>query len=89
MSTQDDAVVIIDVREPFEYAAGHVSGALNMPLEQLSEKVSAAAIKPDTPIVTYCRSGGRAGQAVEVLRELGYTNVTNGINQANVEQQSY
>lgn len=77
--------VIIDVREPAEFATGHVNDAINLPLGTLSYSAERMAIAKDTPIVTYCNSGRRSGQAVRALEQLGYTNVTNGISQAHVE----
>lgn len=73
--------VIIDVREPNEYAGGHVVGAINMPLKSLlnSTKELTGASK-DTPLIVYCRSGNRSSTAVHFLQKSGYKNVTNGIN---------
>lgn len=79
--------LIIDVREPDEYAQGHVNGSVNIPLGQLPYKV--ADIKSqtdnDTQVILYCRSGGRAGRAKTFLQQQGIVNVTNGVNQATIE----
>lgn len=80
--------VIIDVREPEEFVHSHVEGAHNIPLSSIgANQPVLASLSADTPIVVYCRTGARAGAAVTQLKAMGYTNVTNGVNQATVEQQ--
>lgn len=71
------ADVIIDVREPSEYAAGHLKGAVSLPRGVLEFKIThLPAIKgADTGIVLYCQSSGRAALAAQSLAALGYTNV--------------
>lgn len=65
------AAVVIDVRSPDEYAAAHVDGALNIPLDALSER--AAAFTPSALVVTVCgKGGGRSERAAAILRELGF-----------------
>lgn len=78
--------VIIDVREPEEFAAGHVDGAFNIPLGAISEDPKIAAIDKNTPIMLYCRSGGRAATALDILKQRGFTKLTNAMNQAGVEK---
>ncbi len=79
--------VYIDVREPAEFAGGHVEGAINIPVGSIDEATTALnEIPKDSRIVVYCRSGGRAENAKAQLRHLGYTNVENGINQATIEK---
>lgn len=78
--------LIIDVREKFEYKMGHVKGAINIPLGQISAGSPKLEDTPkDTPIVVYCRSGGRSGMAAQALMNQGFSNVQNGINQRTVE----
>ena len=62
------APVYLDVREDEEFAAGHVPGALHVPLAELPER---AGELPDAPVLTLCRTGGRAGRAAVWLREHG------------------
>ena len=77
--------VIIDVREPEEYADGHVSGALNIPPSKLLEGAKELANVPkDTEIILYCVSGSRSNVSMNILKDLGFTNLINGINQAHV-----
>lgn len=75
---------IIDVREPAEFEESHVEGAVNIPLGDIMKRLD--EIPKDDEVVVYCRSGGRAGVAVQGLGSMGYTNITNGINQASVEE---
>lgn len=65
--------LVIDVREPAEYAEGHVPGAINIPLRTLGENVD--LIPLDRPVVVYCASGHRAGIATTALQTMGYSNV--------------
>ena len=75
-----EGALLYDVREADEYAAGHVPGAVNMPLSTLTE-----ATLPDdkgVPLYVYCLSGARSSKAVKYLQMQGYVNVKNigGIN---------
>lgn len=74
----DPQVTLIDVREPFEFGMGHVPGSLNIPLGLIPSKVQELKGLPG-PIVLYCRSGNRSGQAVAFLKSRGIMNVHNGI----------
>ncbi len=79
--------IIIDVREPFEYAAGHVDGAINIPPATLMDGLpSQLKDKPkDTELVLYCLSGARSSTSAKLLTRYGFTNIVNGINQYHVE----
>ena len=79
-------MIIIDVREPEEYRSGHVEGAINIPPNELNihnEKLT--NINKDEEIVVYCISGARSHTSINVLAGMGFTNLINGINQAQVE----
>lgn len=77
--------VLIDVREPQEYASGHLPGAINIPRGMLEFEIAThphviGATDPalagrSRHIVVYCLSGGRAALAAATLQELGYTDV--------------
>jgi hydroxyacylglutathione hydrolase len=62
--------VLIDVRRPEEFAAGHIEGASLIPLDTLA--AAYAQLPRDVRLVVYCRSGHRSAQAVSFLREHGY-----------------
>ncbi|HLW29450.1 MAG TPA: rhodanese-like domain-containing protein [Brumimicrobium sp.] len=73
-----DKAFIVDVRTPQEFASGHYEGAVNIPLNQVSQQLSEFDDKEQ--IVVYCRSGARSGNAKQILESNGYTNVINAIN---------
>lgn len=68
---------VIDVREPGEYLAGHVPGAVNIPRGVLEFKIGDNALlaNKDRPIVLYCKTGGRAALSAVNLQRMGYTQV--------------
>ena len=66
--------ILIDVRTPEEWSAGHAEGAIHIPLRHLLERVREVAPDSTTAVITCCNSGGRAGRACEALHKLGYTN---------------
>ncbi len=72
-----DSVTIVDVREPMEYAMGHVEGAINIPLSTIFQHVDEFR-RMSKPIVVYCRSGNRSAQAEAFLRAQGIEHVYNG-----------
>lgn len=68
---------LIDVREPDEYAAGHVPGAVNLPMSQLLTRLDEL---PEVPFDVICQAGGRSAKVVEYLATQGHdaTNVEGG-----------
>ncbi len=68
----------IDVRTPEEYLAGHLDGALDVDLEGDGFARRIAALPHDQAYVVYCASGNRAGQAIEIMAGLGFTDLVNG-----------
>lgn len=79
--------LIIDVREPDEFAKGHVDGAINIPPARLMSDPAALGNTPkDAEIILYCVSGSRSNTSKKLLESRGYTNVINGINQDHVNQ---
>lgn len=73
-------VVILDVRTSGEYAAGHIEGALNVPLDQIAAGGSRVVknLKKDSPILVYCRSGHRSAMARAALEQQGYKQILDG-----------
>ena len=69
--------VWIDVRGADEYAAGHVSGSMLIPHDQMAALIADKVSDKDADIQLYCRSGRRADVARDVLLQMGYTRVTN------------
>lgn len=75
------SAMIIDVREPQEFAAGHVPGAINIPRGVIEFKIwsqlgSSAGTELDRPLILQCQSGNRASLAAQSLQELGFTQTT-------------
>ena len=68
---QAKAVALVDVREPGEYAAGHVEGAVNLPLSGFDAKL----LPKGKPVVLMCRSGARSAQALAKARAAGLSDV--------------
>ena len=67
-----ERAVVVDVREPEEFAAGHMTGAKNVPLNQLEEKLAAAVKNKTVPLLLVCATGARAQRAVAIAKKLGY-----------------
>lgn len=68
---------VIDVRTVEEYNAGHLEGALNIPVETSDFTGTASQLNPDGKYIVYCKSGRRAGLALDTMTQLGFTDVTN------------
>ncbi|MBK7950917.1 MAG: rhodanese-like domain-containing protein [Deltaproteobacteria bacterium] len=67
--------LVLDVRTPEEYAAGHVPNAINIPHDALESHLAELESRKDGPVVVYCKSGRRAGMAAEALTQAGFTNL--------------
>ncbi|NPV90318.1 MAG: rhodanese-like domain-containing protein [Firmicutes bacterium] len=68
-------LVIVDVRQPEQYQAGHLPGAVNIPLVDLWDR--RMELDPTKDIITYCNSGNSGGTAKNVLLSLGFRSVCN------------
>jgi phage shock protein E len=67
---------IVDVRSPAEFQDGAYRGAINIPLSVLPARMNELEPK-EKPIVLYCASGARSGQAMRVLKQAGFKDVVN------------
>ncbi len=67
-----EKAVVIDVCEAGEFAAGHVGGAKNIPLNQLEEKLPGVVKNKALPVILVCQSGGRSNRAVAIAKKLGF-----------------
>jgi phage shock protein E len=72
-AAQSPGTVIIDVRTPEEFNAGHVQGALNIPVEYADFAQKVAALDPGTTYAIYCRSGNRSAVATAQMDAMGFT----------------
>ncbi len=73
-----EGAVVIDVRTPSEFAGGHVADALNIDVSSKDFESKVGALDKSKTYVIYCRTGSRAGQAVEAMAKLGFENLVNG-----------
>ena len=71
---REDALVV-DVRDPGEYGAGHILGAKSLPLSRLGDVELSK--RKDRPIIVYCDGGERASKAMSALKKQGFTRVVN------------
>ena len=67
-----ERAVLVDVREPEEFATGHMIGAKNVPLNQLDEKLASTVKNKNVPLLLVCATGARAQRAVAMAKKLGY-----------------
>ena len=75
MMAQETGYIILDVRRPDEFAAGHIPNAINVPNESIGTSDIPELPDKDQLIMVYCRSGRRSKEASEKLVKLGYTNI--------------
>ena len=75
MMAQETGYIILDVRRPDEFAAGHIPNAINVPNESIGTDEIPELPDKDQLIMVYCRSGRRSKEASEKLVKLGYTNI--------------
>lgn len=72
---ENDNYIILDVRTIDEYNSGHIPNAICIPNETIGSDIVSELPNKEQLILVYCRSGNRSKQAVEKLKELGYTNL--------------
>jgi len=78
--------IFIDVREPYEFVTGHVRGAINIPPAKLMNGDKRLKdIPKDAEIILYCRTGSRSAVSAHIMKSMGYTNITNGINKDRIK----
>lgn len=69
--------LVIDVRTAGEYQQAHVRQAINIPYNEIANRIAVFAPEHDARIVLYCRSGRRSGIAEQTLRQMGYSRIEN------------
>ena len=75
MMAQETGYIILDVRRPDEYAAGHIPNAINVPNESIGTSEIPELHDKDQLVMVYCRSGRRSKESSAKLVKLGYTNI--------------
>lgn len=65
---------LVDVRTPGEFAAGHLPGAVNIPVNELQSRLGELG-ESSAPVVLYCRSGARSASASGILKKAGFSSV--------------
>lgn len=69
------SVIVLDVRTPEEFAAGHIEGAVNIDFYSPTFRDQLSVLDPGADYVLYCRSGNRSAQTVPILEDLGFGSV--------------
>jgi rhodanese-related sulfurtransferase len=87
MINREDALVL-DVREPAEYAKGHILGAKNAPLQELERRAGEFEKHKSKPVIVTCDSGSRATRAIGVLKSRGFAKAVNLAGGYNAWQQA-
>jgi rhodanese-related sulfurtransferase len=64
--------IVVDVGESNEFAAGHVTGAKNIPLGELEAKLATSVKNKTLPLILVCQTGARSGRALVIAKKLGY-----------------
>lgn len=83
-----DYAAVIDVRTPEEWANGHLEGAVRMGIADSDFMEQLATLDPAADYYIYCRSGNRAGQAIDIMRDMGFSGeLVNGGAVANASAQ--
>jgi rhodanese-related sulfurtransferase len=72
-----EEALVVDVREPNEFGAGHVLGAKNLPLARLDVAGADLAKRKGRPVIVYCDGGERSAKALAALKKQGFTRVAN------------
>lgn len=71
------STVVLDVRTPAEFASGHLEGAELLDFNGGALAAAIPNLDPAAEYVVYCRSGNRSGQAISLMEQAGFTNLTN------------
>ena len=77
MIKENSRIIVIDVRTKDEYNNKHIQGAINIPLQDISERIGTVARNKNDIIILYCEYGGRSRKAMNKLEKLGFVNVYN------------
>jgi len=70
---ENPEMVILDVRTPSEYEDAHIEGAINIPVEEIADRLN--ELSANDVILVYCRTGNRSGTAVGIMEENGFSKI--------------
>lgn len=73
--SENEAVQVLDIRTPAEFAAGHIDGAMMVDFKSSNFKTELAKLDRSTPYIVHCRSGGRSGKSLAAFKALGFENI--------------
>jgi len=79
---ENPAIAIIDVRTPQEYSKGSIKRSVNIPVDEIAEKIESTVPDKNKTIYLYCLSGSRSQMAADILTNLGYVqafSMSNGL----------
>ena len=74
---ENNNAIIIDVRNQSEWDAGHIPGAIHIPLSEVKDRIPELIVYKDRPLVMQCYSGKRSAKAAGILQQAGFDNVSN------------
>lgn len=74
---QNASAFIIDVRTPQEFNSGHITGAVNVDIYDANFKTVLSKLDKSRKVLVYCKSGGRSSSAMEMMKEMGFSEVYN------------
>lgn len=77
IDTRPGTFILVDVRDPYEFAEGHIPGAINIPSDTFA--AGSAALDKEKMIIVYCKSGGRSYTAFRKLQKLDYAKIAQAI----------
>ncbi|WP_182870251.1 rhodanese-like domain-containing protein [Rhodopirellula sp. JC639] len=77
LQDSDESFLLLDVRQPEEYATAKIDGSMLIPMGELGQRLDELEPHKDGRIVVHCHHGGRSMQVTEALRSRGYDNVQN------------
>ena len=77
METKPGTFILVDVRDPQEFAEGHIPGAINIPSDKFA--AGSAVLDKEKLVVVYCKSGGRSYTAYRKLQKLDYSKIAQAI----------
>lgn len=74
---KNQGALLLDVREPGEYASGHAPGSVLIPVGQLGSRLKEIQSYQNKPVAVICRSGRRSAAAAEILQKAGFSAIRN------------